>query len=101
MTGFESIMTASMAMKFFGGLFSAFRRPVQPRLTEQELTTKGLREWAFSVAQGSSDANEAAGDVVNKYGQLVYGKPFKPPPEKEAPDPADDPEYYAKQQGLR
>ena len=101
MTGFESIMAASMAMKFFGGLFSAFRKPVQPRLTEQELTAKGLREWAYNVARTSSEEREAAGDIVNKYGMMIYGKSPQTPTEEKAPDPAEDPEYYARQQGLK
>ena len=73
MTGFESIMAASMAMKLFGGLFSAFRKPVQPRLTEQELTAKGLREWAFNSANVDSEVTRIGQDFMNNYGMLIRG----------------------------
>jgi len=73
MTGFESIMAASMAMKLFGGLFSAFRKPVQPRLTEQELTAKGLREWATNSANVDSEVIRTGQDFINNYGMLIRG----------------------------
>ena len=73
MTGFESIMAASMAMKLFGGLFSAFRKPVQPRLTEQELTAKGLREWATNSANVDSEVIRTGQDFMNNYGMIIRG----------------------------